>query len=220
MNLNCDESPLDSFILDVEHIGKSFGNIQVFDDISFRHQHGSLGISGPNGSGKSTLLQCLAGLERPTSGTVTWQIDEQNVHMGTLKDHLGYAAPYINLYNELTCRENLDFLLKLRGCRNRADAVTKALKQTGLHELGRQHFDQLSTGQQQRLRISAALIHDPDILFLDEPGSNLDEEGQRLIANIVADFKCSGKILLIASNITAELELCDKIFSVEEEKFV
>lgn len=137
-----------------------------------------------------------------------------------LKNRLGFAAPYINLYNEFTCRENLDFLLKLRGCKNRLANIKKALSLTGIEELAHQPFEQLSTGQQQRLRISAALIHNPDILFLDEPGSNIDEHGRQLIDNIIDDFKEAQKPVFIASNNPNELAYCDRIFSVEEEAFV
>jgi heme ABC exporter ATP-binding subunit CcmA len=208
------------FKLEVQHAGKYFGAKCVFADVSFTHQAGALGIAGSNGSGKSTLLQCISGLKRPSSGTVSWQKNGSPIKKKDIKKRLGYIAPYINLYDELTCEENLDFLLKLRGLSDRSPAIQKALQTAGISSLRDQPFGSLSTGQQQRLRIAASLVHEPDILLLDEPGSNLDKEGHHLIKNLVARFKEAQKMIIVASNISVELELCDRVYSVEKEGFM
>lgn len=206
--------------LRVHNLCKRFGSNPVFDDINFRYAKGVLGIAGPNGSGKSTLLQCLAGLIRPTSGRVEWYKKEQNINIQKLKNRLGYAAPYINLYEELSCRENLDFLMQLRKYTSPSKKIDAALKQTQITHLADQPFARLSTGQQQRLRLAAAIVHQPDVLFFDEPGSNLDESGRTLIQSLVSDFKKAGKMVIIASNNPEELELCDEIYSVQDEDFI
>lgn len=205
--------------LQVRNLRKSFGTKTVFSDINFSHHEGSLGIAGSNGSGKSTLLKCLSGLLGPTAGTVRWLNGGSELPVASLKKKLGYAAPYINLYNELTCRENLRFLAKVR---HRSAAVTSAeqwLSRAGLENLADQPFGKLSTGQQQRLRLASALFYEPQILMLDEPGSNLDEAGHSLVREIADDFNRPGRMLIIASNNSNELELCERIFSVEEECF-
>lgn len=201
------------------NLSKRFGSNRVFDDINFRYAQGVLGIAGPNGSGKSTLLQCLAGLIRPSSGRVEWYKKEQNINIQKLKNRLGYAAPYINLYEELSCRENLDFLMQLRKQANPSQKIEAALEQAQITHLADQLFAKLSTGQQQRLRLAAAIVHQPDVLFLDEPGSNLDESGRTLIQSLVSEFKEAGKMIIIASNNPEELELCDAVYSVEGEAF-
>jgi ABC-type multidrug transport system ATPase subunit len=211
---------LSSFILHVQRISKRFGSIRVFDELSFTHEGGILGIAGSNGSGKSTLLQCLASLKRPSSGTITWEMDGQTIKKATLRAHLGFAAPYVNMYKELTCRENLNFLLKLRGIEDRLALINEILQKMGLGSLANQPFNKLSTGQQQRLRLSGALIHQPDILLLDEPGSNLDASGKILIKDIIGIFKDKQKTVFIASNNSNELGYCDRVFSVEKEQFV
>ena len=165
-------------------------------------------------------MQCLAGLRKPSAGDIKWQKNDHHISIETLKKNLGYAAPYISLYSELTCAENLDFLLKLRDIGNRKQRIEGALEKTGIASQSDKLFGKLSTGQQQRLRLASALSHNPAILFLDEPGSNLDEKGREVIKKTVEDFKRAGKIVFIASNSRDELALCDRLYSVEEEKLI
>ncbi len=192
----------------------------VLQNISFIHKEGVLGIVGSNGSGKSTLLKCMSGLWKPSKGDAQWQADGKPLNIAQLKQYLGYAAPYINLYNELTCDENLRFLLRLRNYSEKSDQINKALERTSMKSFIGQPYGSLSTGQQQRMCISAALVHQPDVLFLDEPGSNLDEAGQEVLRSIVSEFKEARKLTVIASNNREELKLCNKIYSVEKGEFL
>lgn len=160
----------------------------------------------------------MSGLERATSGRVEWTEGDETLGRSALKKHLGYAAPYISLYEEFSCAENLDFLLKLRGVKERAAAIEEALKRSGIAALASQPYGNLSTGQQQRLRLASALAHAPDVLFLDEPGSNLDEKGRAFIERIVEESR-GKRLVVIASNNPDELALCDRVYSVEEEDF-
>lgn len=206
--------------LSVQNLRKRFGGNRVFNDITLTHKGGVMGIAGANGSGKSTLLQCFARLVRPTSGQVEWYKKEQQIDVQKITNHLGYAAPYINLYEELSCSENLEFLLQLRNTTDVPAAVQAALARTEIQNLGDQLFGKLSTGQQQRMRLAAAIVHQPKVLFLDEPGSNLDEKGRMLIESLVAEFKEADKLVIIASNNPDELALCNRVYSVEEERFL
>jgi ABC-type multidrug transport system ATPase subunit len=206
--------------LSVQNLRKRFGGNRVFNDITLTHKGGVMGIAGANGSGKSTLLQCFARLVRPTSGQVEWYKKEQQIDVQKITNHLGYAAPYINLYEELSCSENLEFLLQLRNTTDVPAAVQAALARTEIQNLGDQLFGKLSTGQQQRMRLAAAIVHQPKVLFLDEPGSNLDEKGRMLIESLVAEFKEVDKLVIIASNNPDELALCNRVYSVEEERFL
>ncbi len=207
------------FSIRVEGLYKRFGKQVVLRNVSFIHKNGIFGIEGSNGSGKSTLMKCMAGLAKPTKGSVEWFIGGKAVELEYFKRALGYAAPYINLYNELTCLENLRFLLELRSEADKKDAILNALEVTAMKSFSDQPFGSLSTGQQQRLRIAAALVHQPQVLFLDEPGSNLDEAGRKMIETVVTEFKTAGKLVVIASNNRGELQLCDEIYSVEAESF-
>lgn len=207
-----------TFSLNVKNISKRYGSHRVFDDLSFAHAEGVLGIAGPNGSGKSTLLQCLTGLKSIDAGSVEWRQGGESRDLPTVRHHAGYAAPYINLYPEFSCAENLDFILKLRGSRDRAAKVQDALRKVNLQNHASRPYGQLSTGQQQRLRLASALVHQPAILFLDEPGSNLDRKGRTLVAELVGASRKEGKLTFLASNNPAELQLCDRVYSVEKEE--
>lgn len=208
------------FKIQVQNLHKSFGTNQVFSCVNFNHHTGSLGIAGSNGSGKTTLLKCLAGLLNPTAGHIRRTKDNSNLPLDLFKMNLGYVAPYINLYSELSCRENLEFLAKLRNTSTEKNSasISQWLKTVELDHLENQPFGKLSTGQQQRLKLASGLFHNPQILMLDEPGSTLDEAGHGLIKSIVERFNNSGKMLILASNNDRELALCDRIYSIEDER--
>lgn len=197
---------------------KRFGSKTVLDGITFSHCNGVLGIAGSNGSGKSTLLKCLAGLLKPTSGEVEWKKDEQRLGQSDLKTSLGYVAPYINLYHELSIIENLRFILQLRRISQTGEAIERVLAQFQLTGIKEQPFGELSTGQQQRARLASTLIYNPPVLFLDEPGANLDEEGRNAIREVVNHSRQQRGLVFLASNNPEELDLADRIFSVEQIK--
>lgn len=205
--------------LNVIQLRKAFGPNSIFSDVSFEHQGGSLAIAGSNGSGKSTFLKCLSGLLRPTGGHIEWMEKSKSLPVEKFKEKLGYAAPYINLYDELSCRENLVFLSKIRHEGNSTDHIEQWIQKVELSHVADQPFGKLSTGQQQRLRLASALFHDPEILMLDEPGSNLDEAGRSLVHEIADSFQSQDKLLIIASNNPDELKLCERVFSIEQEAF-
>lgn len=206
--------------LQLQQLTKSYGPRPVFEDITLSHKAGVLGIAGSNGSGKSTLLKCLGGLLRPDSGHIIWKIGEREFTPPELKPHLGYSGPYISLYKELTVRENLKFLARLRKTALHDKALDYLLSFVDLAHSGHQLFGNLSTGQQQRARIASSIFHDPAVLLLDEPGSNLDENGREVIARLREIFSAGDKRLVIASNDGQELAMCDRIFSLEQEAFI
>ena len=207
--------------LSVKQLKKSFGPKIIFSDITFDHQSKPLGISGSNGSGKSTFLKCLSGLLAPTRGIIQWKYNGSELKSTALKQKLGYAAPYINLYDELSCTENLNFIAKMRHLQYKvSSSIDIWISKVGLSTVSDQPFGKLSTGQQQRLRLASALFYDPDILLLDEPGSNLDASGRDLIQEVVTAFDTPEKLIIVASNNPNEINLCERQFSIEEEIFV
>ncbi|MEL7832579.1 ABC transporter ATP-binding protein [Fodinibius sp. Rm-B-1B1-1] len=206
--------------LSVKQLKKSFGPKIIFSNVTFDHQSKPLGISGSNGSGKSTFLKCLSGLLAPSRGMIQWKYNGSPLKSTVLKQKLGYAAPYINLYNELSCAENLHFIAKMRHQNDIKSSIDLWISKVGLDAVSDQPFGKLSTGQQQRLRLASSLFYDPDILLLDEPGSNLDASGRHLIQEIAEAYDTPEKLLIIASNNPDELDLCERQFSIAEETFV
>ncbi len=197
-----------------EQLSKTYNRRIVFSDLTFTHSEGVLGISGSNGSGKSTLLKCMAGLLRPKSGTLIWKLGVEVFSKEQIKPLLGFSAPYINLYDELSAYENLEFLRKVGGHHVSPQEITSALEYVQMGDFRDQLFKELSTGQRQRVKLASSLITNPQILFLDEPGSNLDEKGHELVKKIVTDQKEKGTLVILASNDTKEIELCDNVVNL------
>lgn len=207
--------------LQIKKLGKSFGSNRIFSDLSFEYAGNSLGIAGANGSGKSTFLRCLAGLLAPDRGSVRWMNDaDEFLDPKQVRQQMGYAAPYINLYDELSCIENLAFLSRVRSAGYNRGGLKQWLREMELGNRIHHPFGHLSTGQQQRLRLTSALFHQPEILLLDEPGANLDEAGHALIQTVFERSRTSRRLLIVASNNPEELDLCERIFSVEEQTFL
>lgn len=201
--------------LEVTSLTKHFGKEHVFSGLNFSSGAAVFGIAGKNGSGKSTLLRCLSGLIKANQGEITWKINDKKLTKSELRRCSGYAAPYIELYEELTVSENLNFILKLRSAKNNYQQNLKeTLEEADANHLSDQFYGDLSTGQRQRVKLVSALIHKPNILFLDEPGSNLDSDGRDLINKIVAKYKESNHMVILASNIDQELQLCDQILEL------
>lgn len=199
--------------LKADSITKRYGQKSVIDGLSFSHWATVLGVSGANGSGKTTLLKCLTGLLKPSSGSVTWQLDDKKLNKTELKSSLGYAAPYIQLYEELTVLENLQFLCELGNNLTTPD-LDDHLRHFDASDFSGSYFGNLSTGQQQRAKLAAATVKNPSILVLDEPGSNLDLDGKQLVRKLVSDYASAGKMVIIASNQPDELDLCKEIIDL------
>jgi ABC-type multidrug transport system ATPase subunit len=195
---------------------KRYGFNSVLHGINFSFSTPILGIAGSNGSGKTTLLKCITGLIKPSSGTVAWQIEGLSLSPKNIKSRLGYSAPYIQLYEELTVYENLHFLCELQNKRNINDIVThlSLFEADSFSDLA---FGNLSTGQQQRVKLAAATIKNPDILILDEPGSNLDSDGKKVVQGLVQRFRDKNKMVIIASNMEDELSLCDETLDLNKQ---
>lgn len=201
--------------LQVTSLTKHFGKHKVLSDLNFVSGSAIIGIAGKNGSGKSTLLRCLSGLLKANHGEITWKIKDKKLTKNELRRNSGYAAPYIELYEELTVNENLNFILKLRSAETSSQQhLENTLKEANADHLSDQFYGDLSTGQRQRVKLVSALTHNPNILFLDEPGSNLDSDGRDLIENIVTNYRKPNHMVILASNIDQELDLCDQIIEL------
>lgn len=202
--------------LEIVQLGKYFGHRWVFREVDFGPVGGIVGIAGANGSGKSTLMRCLAGLLRQDYGEIRWTQDEGDPVDFEMRRDSGFAAPYIQLYKDLTCRENLEFLKApfkvVPGNALNYDAMFVEL---GIEEKIDVLYKSLSSGQQQRVKIIASVLNDPSVLFLDEPGTNLDIHGVEFIKKLVEDRKNRQRLTIIASNDPAELEWCDTVLNIE-----
>lgn len=202
--------------LSVSNLTKKYNRKVIFEGLSFTHSKGILGISGSNGSGKSTLMKCLSGLLRANNGDINWKAGNQLLSKTEFKQNIGYAAPYINLYDDLTVLENLEFLAEVSVQNHQVSFIRDLMLKTETDLLKSKLFKSLSTGQQQRAKLAASLIKNPQILFWDEPGSNLDAKGRELVSSIVKQESEKGTCVILASNDSSEISLCDNVVRVGE----
>ena len=196
-----------------ENVSRSFGPRRVFGPLSFAMEPGRvLGVAGANGSGKTTLVKVLAGLLRPSSGSVRLE-DPAGARLPVREaaGAIGWCAPDLSLYGELTPAENLQFFARVAGRPRTTGEIDGRLAFVGLDpkRLRSTRTRFLSTGQRQRLKLAYSVLSSPAVLLLDEPGSNLDEAGHRAVAAIVAGQRERGSVVL-ATNDPVELALADE----------
>ena len=169
---------------------------------------GVVAVTGPNGSGKSTLLRILAGLLRPSEGSTFVSVDSQDLKHGERRTRVGLATPELAFYEEFSGEENLAFAAEARGLASPSRSARAALERVGLAGRARDRVSGYSSGMKQRLRVAFALLHEPPVVLLDEPGSHLDDEGRERVAEIVRDAATRGLVLL-ATNDPREVQLAE-----------
>lgn len=201
---------------------KSFLNKVVFKNVTLNFKEcDSVAITGRNGSGKSTLLKVLANLIKPNKGKVEIFDNDKEVIADKVHLYLGMIAPYINLYDELTAYENLDFFFDLK-CNNdtfndKKERIKFLLDKINLYSRRNDEVKNYSSGMKQRVKLAFAIINDPKILLLDEPRTNLDVEGIDLVYK-VAEEQIKNGILILATNEPEDTGLCKRIISIEDYK--
>jgi heme exporter protein A len=198
-----------------ENLSRSFGR-RAFGPVSFRVEAGRvLGVAGENGSGKTTLLKTLAGLIRPSGGWARIFLEGEEARDGheprDVTSLIGWCAPDLSLYGELTAQENLTFFERVRGLVPAPGRALALLEGVGLplESHSKKALSSLSTGQRQRVKLAFATLHEPGLLLLDEPGANLDEAGRSIVEKVVASQRRRG-ITVIASNDPRDLALSDE----------
>lgn len=202
-------------IVQVTDLKKTFGQVTAVDGISFTLKRGEIfGLLGPNGAGKTTTIKLLVGLARPTAGRIKIKGLSAEKKLKQIQRFLGVVPDANNLYPELNGFENLCFCAALYGLgkTEREGRAAKLLEQFGLTAAARRPFGTYSRGMQRRLTIAAGLIHDPEILFLDEPTTGIDVESARRIRDLITGLKKAGKTILLTTHYLEEAErLCDRI---------
>jgi heme exporter protein A len=187
-----------------------YGHRSVFDGLNFEFGGpGAIAVRGHNGSGKTTLLRILAGLLRPTSGEAPVRVNDRAVPPLERHRWVGYAGPDLAFYPELTALENLRFAAETRALDRPGDRAQQALDGVGLLGRAGDRVAALSSGMVQRLRLAFALLHDPPLVLLDEPGSHLDAGGLRDLATLVQRER-QQRLMLIATNDEREAALAER----------
>lgn len=211
-------------VITVESLKKSYNSFPALDGISFSIRQGEvLGLLGPNGAGKTTTIKILSGISLPASGTVKILGHDVVNNPVMVKKNIGVVPETSNLYPELSCFENLLFAGRLYGISTK-EVQSKSddlLKLFGLEEKRNEPFGKLSSGMKRKLTVAASLIHDPTVLFLDEPTTGLDVMSARALTEVIQSLKDRGiTILLTTHNIEEADRLCDRIDIIVKGKIV
>ena len=200
------------FAIDVRGVTKKFGDRTVVKDIAMQVRHGEIyGFLGPNGSGKTTFLRMLCGLLKPDGGEGTCLGLDFRRESPEIKKRVGYMTQRFSFYEDLTIEENLDFIAKLYEIPQRKAAVEKSLERLGMIERRRQLAGTLSGGWKQRLALSACLIHEPQLLLLDEPTAGVDPKARRDFWEKIHQLAADGLTALVTTHYMDEAERCHRL---------
>ncbi len=207
-----------NYSVEAVNLNKSFGRRLIFNDLQFKFDKaGVYGISGPNGSGKSTLVKMIAGIIGASKGKIFHKLDDKLVIEEELHNHIGFASPYLVLYEEFSTYENLKLFSEIRGIKFNQERVDYLLEKFLLKKRKDDILKTYSSGMMQRVKFIFALMHSPYLIILDEPTSNLDDEGKESVYELIKE-EGQKNIVLIASNEKNDLEFCSDIIYLEKFK--
>ena len=201
-----------AYAIDVTGVTKRFGDKTVVNAIDLRVKRGEIyGFLGPNGSGKTTFIRMLCGLLTPDAGTGTCLGYDVRTQQADIKRHVGYMTQKFSYYEDLTLRENLDFIARLYDVPDRRAAVQRSLERLGLVNRSHQLAGELSGGWKQRLALAACLIHSPQLLLLDEPTAGVDPKARREFWDEIHRLADEGLTVLITTHYMDEAERCHRL---------
>jgi ABC-2 type transport system ATP-binding protein len=201
-------------VIQVEHLSRTFGAFRAVDDVTFDVRRGEVfGFLGSNGAGKSTTIRMLCGLLTPTSGRATVDGLDVGTDPEGVKCRIGYMSQRFSLYELLTVEQNIDFYSGLYGLTGERYQRRRkfALDIGGLAGRERELARNLSGGWKQRLALGCALLHEPPILFLDEPTGGVDPVSRREFWRLIDDLSLAGTTVLVTTHYLDEAERCDRV---------
>lgn len=209
---------MNEYSLSADSINKTFGRRLIFKNISFKLNLSTIfGISGPNGSGKSTLIKIVANIISPSAGRIIHNLNGSEIKPEKLHNHIGLVSPYLVLYDEFTAYENLIYFSEIRGISFNKERVDRLLNKFLLFNRRNDLVKTYSSGMKQRLKFIFALMHSPQLIILDEPTSNIDDEGKEVVYELVKE-EGNKNIVIIASNEKSDLSLCSEIIDLNDYK--
>ena len=207
--------------LEIKKINKKYGDQDALIDVSFSLKKGDIvGFLGPNGAGKTTLMKIITSIIKPDSGDITINgYDTQKNEIST-KRQIGYLAENNPLYKDMLVTEYLDFIASLYEIENKKNKVKEIIKKTGLESEIKKKIEELSKGYKQRVGIAAALVHDPNVLILDEPTTGLDPNQLIEIRKLIQEIG-QEKIVLLSTHILQEIpKICNHIIIINKGRIV
>jgi len=209
-----------SEVLAVREVVKSFGTVRAVDGVSFTVRRGTItGLLGRNGAGKTTTIRMITGIFLPDSGSIEWPGESG----ADSRDRIGYLPEERGLYRQMKITELLIFLAEIKGRRGAevARSVERWLQRFELWDKRDAKVEELSKGNQQKVQLIGTLLHDPDLIILDEPQSGLDPVNMVLVRNLLRELKEEGKTILLSTHMMGEAErMADEIVLVHQGRVV
>jgi ABC-2 type transport system ATP-binding protein len=203
---------MNGYAIDVAGLNKSFGDKHVVTDLSLKVPRGQIfGFLGPNGSGKTTSIRMICGLLTADSGSGTCLGYDVMKQSADIKREVGYMTQRFSLWEDLTIRENLDFVARMYGMARRKEAVAAAVAKLGLESRQNQLAGSLSGGWKQRLALAACLLHSPKLLLLDEPTAGVDPKARRDFWDELRALANDGITVLVSTHYMDEAQRCDQL---------
>lgn len=210
-----------SDILAVRGVVKTFGDVRAVDGVSFTVRGGTItGLLGRNGAGKTTTIRMITGIFYPDAGSVEWLGSANGV---PFRDRIGYLPEERGLYKQMKVVEHLLFLAEIKGCRPAGlrNSIDRWLERFELSDKRNARVEELSKGNQQKVQLIGTLLHDPDLIILDEPQSGLDPVNMVLVRNLLRELKEEGKTILLSTHMMGEAErLADEIVLIHRGQVV
>src|SRR5699024_8431320 len=208
-------------MLDVQSLSKTYDKKQILNNLSFSVKPGEvIGLVGENGAGKSTLLHILATLSKPTSGTVMLNDQPYQSGIKKIRKQIGFVSQDIALWEEFTVKENMIFFERLSWNRKNNEKLRQLCNDMKLSEWN-ETVNNLSGGMKRKLNIAVSLIHDPDLLLLDEPTAGIDLKSRKEIGSYLSNLaQKQGKMIIYTSHDMDEImQLCDRIYCIGDDPF-
>jgi len=210
-----------SVVLAVRDVVKTFGAVRAVDGVSFSVRRGTItGLLGRNGAGKTTTIRMITGIFLPDSGSIEWV---GGAGGGDARDRIGYLPEERGLYKQMKVVEQLQFLAEIKGRRGAGvlASINRWLERFELGEKKDAKVEELSKGNQQKVQLIGTLLHDPELIILDEPQSGLDPVNMVIVRNLLRELKDEGRTILLSTHMMGEAErMADDIVLVHQGKVV
>ena len=201
----------------LDNIGKRYRFDWIFRNVDYQFESGQkYAITGPNGSGKSTFLKVICGYLSPTKGRVTFKNSGQLIDINEVYKSISYTAPYIELIEEFTLTEAIRFHLRFKKMHDDL-SLNELIELSGLGHSRNKEIRYFSSGMKQRVKLLLAICSETPVLLLDEPGTNLDEEGIGWYLNLINKYS-RDRMVVVASNVKADYQFCDQNLEISDFK--
>ncbi len=201
----------------LKKLGKRYNSDWIFRNLDFQFDLGKhYAITGPNGSGKSTLLQIISGSALYNEGTINYEESNKSVNPEKIFEKVSFAAPYLELVEEMTLHEFFTFHDKMKGWISTTD-VNKIISIIGLTKSAHKQIRYFSSGMKQRAKLAQAIFSDVPAVLLDEPLTNLDDEGINLYHNLIKEY-CNDRLVIVSSNDKKEYSFCEEVINMKDYK--